>query len=872
MKVILCIFLILFLLFPFSNTAGAGQAQILENYGNIPLAFTLNQGQTGSQVKFTAQGSGCSIYFTTSGTTFLLSRETEESIAKRAAQRSVVYRGYPSDIDIEREHFALKVKFLNANQNPEVTGEERLPWNSNYFIGNDPDRWLTGVPNYGRIRLHNLYEGIDLVYYGNRNRIKYDFVVRPEEDPSQILLEYVFGDEGSGSLSVNEDGELVVSTPLGNIVERKPYCYQIINGKRAERDISYKIVNEKSHGFTFHVSEYDPAYELVIDPELVYSTFLGGISDEGGQPNTLAVDADGNAYVTGSTFSMDFPITPGAFDESLNGGWDIFVVKLNASGSALYYSTFIGGNNNDNGNSIAVDSDGNAFITGYMDSWDFPKTPGNFYDNAPDHGVFVTKLDASGSTLEYSSVIWHGSSGNIIAIDDSGNAYVAGNTWISNFPVTPGAFDESYDGGEGDDNQFITKLDASGNALEYSTFFGRSNSCNINDLTVDNSGNVYVTGQVWDPGFPVTPGAFNENFWGNEDAFVSKLNASGSALEYSTFIGGDDRDCGNGIAVDGSGNAYITGYTDSWNFPWTPSAYEHDRDDKRGVFVTKLDASGSTLVYSAALGWIEGHAIAVDEGGNAYITGYTNWDGFPTTPDAFDESFNGGDDAFLAVLNDSGNSLMYSTFLGGEHWDYGNSIALDGNWNVYVAGQTQSADFPTTSGAYDITLGGYSDIFVTRFLFEDPDRYITLISPSGREKWGMEDVREIIWRSNGLDNVTIEYSSDNGTSWNTIAESVDASGESYTWTVPDVESDNYLIRISDTVDPAASDVSNDTFSVVSSYITLTCPNGGEIWQSESSYGITWESAGVGTVKIEYSGDNGANWDIITESADAYTRS
>ncbi len=241
-------------------------------YSHIPLVFTLNEGQAHSSIRFTAQGSGCGMAFSPTATTFLLSRETPASVAKRAAKRSVVFEDDPIRDQPEYESFALKLAFVGANENPRIQGEDRLPWNNNYFIGNDASKWRTDVPNYGKIRLTEVFDGIDLVYYGNQKRVKYDFVVKPGEDPSRILLKYDFGDSG-GSLSVNGKGELVVKTPVGELVEKKPYCYQKIDGKEVAVQVGYEVVSGGM--YRFRVGKYDGRYDLVIDPELVFSTYLG---------------------------------------------------------------------------------------------------------------------------------------------------------------------------------------------------------------------------------------------------------------------------------------------------------------------------------------------------------------------------------------------------------------------------------------------------------------------------------------------------------------------------------------------------------------------------------------------------------------------
>ena len=435
------------------------KSTILESYGKIPLEFTTNSGQLDSQVKFTTRGYGAAMFFTQEGTTFLLSRGKEKSIIKRKNQtlekknRNIKFDRTLNPLEereseIEKEYYALKKYFVNANPNPEITGEGLLPWYNNYFIGNDPAKYSTEVPNYAKIQLKNIYDGIDLFYYGNKKSIKYDFVVQPGENPEQIVLMYDFGNisVAEGSISINQNGELVVKTPFGNMIERKPYCYQVIDGEKVEVEVQYKIISQKHNKFTFHISHYNPAFPLIIDPELIYSTYIGGSSDE--YCYGIALDGDNNAYITGYTESTGFPTTSGVWDLIHNGSADVFVSKLNSSGTALTYSTFIGSNYDDKAYGIAVDESGNAYITGKTLSNNFPTTSGAIdvtFNGSPngDSDVFVCKLNSMGSALTYSTFLGGSSNdyGQGIALDANRSAYITGYTYSSGFPKTIGAYD-----------------------------------------------------------------------------------------------------------------------------------------------------------------------------------------------------------------------------------------------------------------------------------------------------------------------------------------------------------------------------------------------------------------------------------------------
>ena len=519
------------------ETAEANKAQIMENYGKIPLAFTMNQGQVDSQVKFTSRGSGCSMFFTPQGTTFLLSKETETSVAKRLAKRSVVYQNDPHgdrESEVEKEYFALKLNFLNANTSPEIVGEGRLPWNNNYFIGNDPSKWRTDVPNYEKIRLKNIYDGVDLVYYGNNNKIEYDFVVKAGHNLSNILLKYDFGTDTQGSLSVNTSDQMVVSTPLGDLLEHKPYCYQVINGKKVEVDGQYKILDASEHTFSFAVEEYNSAYDLVIDPTLEYSTYLGGSDDEG--CNDIVVDDLGSVYVAGSTGSNNFQVY-NPYQSNFEGVYDSFVTKFSPSGITLEYSTYLGGSNNDGAIGLSIDGSGNVYVVGVTESTDFPIL--NSYQSYKNDGedVFVTKLNASGNDLVYSTYLGGNDRdfGSRIAVDTSGNSYVTGQTSSTDFPVV-NPYQSNFGGGEWGDG-FVAKLNVLGNDLVYSTYLGGISDDNSNDIVVDVEGSAYVVGTTRSTDFPVVNPY--QMFQGNSDAFVTKFTPSGNELVFSTCLGGD---------------------------------------------------------------------------------------------------------------------------------------------------------------------------------------------------------------------------------------------------------------------------------------------------------------------------------------------
>lgn len=448
--------------------------------------------------------------------------------------------------------------------------------------------------------------------------------------------------------------------------------------------------------------------------QLIYSTYLGGSNYERG--SVIAVDTSENAYLTGWTYSADFPTTTGAFDTIFNGGTeDAYVSKLNATGTILLYSTLIGGISDDRGNSITVDNTGNAYITGSTGSPDFPITIGAF--DTVGNGAFITKLNPTGTAPIFSTLF----SGNPrgIAVDTAGNIYISGYTG-SNFPTTPGAYDTTFNGGTFD--AFVSKLNSTGSALIYSTFIGGT-SMAFGDLSqgiaVDNNGNAYITGWTNSTNYPTTDGAYDTTFNGGYDSFVSKLNATGSALSYSTYLGGNGKDMSFGIAVDTSENAYIIGWTTSSTFPTTPGAFDTTfNGGYYDVFVSKLNAAGSALVYSTFIGGSNddlGNAIAVDHFGNAYITGFTQSTDFQSTLGAYDISpYSARTDAFVSILNAAGSQLYYSTYLGGSDYDFCYGIAVDNAGIVYLTGVTSSSDFPVTFDAFDTTYNGAEDAIVVK--------------------------------------------------------------------------------------------------------------------------------------------------------------
>ncbi len=712
-KINLIIIFVILLVSSAVQTASSKESIVKDNLSNVqinrsiaslPLAFTANQGQWDDKVLFRANAGGATMWFASDGAYYQFIRTIESEDGDPISIVDKRFGMVPDDILDRRpkavETMMIKATFVGANPNPQMTGVDMMEYKCNYFIGNDPNEWHTDVPNYSAVLYEEIYDGINLKYYGNGRQMEYDFIVSPGADYSQIMIQY----EGAESISINDNGDLVVETKWGEVVEQRPLIYQLENDSRIAIAGEYRMMSDNSFGFELS-SSYNPVLPLVIDPLLSYSTYLGGDAYDYGVD--IAVDGFGNAYITGQTYSTDFP-TEGAYQSTLQGGdRDAFVTKLNSSGNALVYSTYLGGSIYEHGKSIALDKFGNVYIAGITYSSDFPvKNAYQRYKSGNEEG-FVTKLNSAGNALVYSTYLG-GRNADMcwdIALDSAGNAYITGHTTSNDFP-TKGAYQATYQGGT---DAFVTKLNSTGDSLVYSTYLGGSDSEIGFGIAVDGSGNAYVAGRTYSTDFP-TQGEYQSN-QGDLDAFVTKLNDSGNALVYSTYLGGTATEVIFSIALDSSGNAYVTGLTNSTDFP-TEGEYQTYQGDY-DAFVTKLNSSGTALDYSTYLGGNDrdvGHGITLDRFNNAYITGYTRSADFPLVEAL--QAYQANGDAFVSKLNPAGAALVYSTYLGGSSHDEGVAIALDFFDNAYITGETRSANFPA-EGEFQIYQES-GDIFVVK--------------------------------------------------------------------------------------------------------------------------------------------------------------
>ncbi len=719
---------------PQDEAVGAtGKQQVLESYGKLPLYFIENQGQLDSRVGYYIQGGDKSIYFTGSGVTFALTAPAEEEDEGTPEIRPASFDrgGLGNESPVARQRWVVKLDFVDANPNTQPVGQEPTDAVISYFKG-PREEWTTGLPTYASLVYRDLWPGIDLVYTGTGSRLKYTFVVQPGTDPNQIKLAY----RGASAVRINEAGQLEVSTPGESFQEDKPYAYQEVEGQdldlKVEVAAAYSLEGEASERvqFGFSVGDYDPQKVLVIDPIiLLYAGYIGGSGFDNGRG--IAVDSTGNAYVVGDTTSTEatFPVTLGP-DLTWNSDWDVFVAKVNSSGTALLYAGFIGGSSIDVGLGIAVDSTGNAYVTGNTTSTEatfpvaFPVTGGPDLTHNGGFDAFLAKVNPMGTALVYAGYIGGSGSdfGRGIAVDSTGAAYVAGwtDSTEATFPVAAGPY-LTFNGVE---DAFVAKVNPSGTALDYAGYIGGSGGDNGWGIAVDSTGYAYVTGQTNsdEATFPVTVGP-DLTFNGSTDAFVAKVNPSGTALDYAGFIGGSGSGAGHGIAVNSTGYAYVTGWTnsDEATFPVKlgPDLSYNGGFPVGDAFVAKVNPAGTALDYAGYIGGSDddqGWGIAVDSTGNAYVVGDTRSTEatFPVTlgPDL---TFNGGRDAFVAKVNPSGTALDYAGYIGGSNQDSGSGIAVDSTGNAYVAGWTSSteATFPVTLGP-DLTFNGGRDAFVAK--------------------------------------------------------------------------------------------------------------------------------------------------------------
>jgi len=937
--------------------------------GKLPLYFIANRGQVDEQARYYAKASRYTLWLTPEGLVFD-SLRVEDKAKEPVPDHQPPLPGqlppntthhspfttHPSPATTF-QHDVSRLLFQGANPKPAMQAIDEQELKVNYFKGNDPAKWQGNVPTFKAVLYQDLYPHIDLKVYGIEREVEYDWIIRPGGDPGQIRFAY----KNVKSTHIDADGNLVIETAFGEIRHQKPVSYQeevafnshvgaqrAVPGDKSYRkepglekripiDAKFQQTGPDTYGFS--IEGYDNTRPLIIDPLiLLYSTYLGGSKME--ELNSITVDENGNVYLTGTTWSTDFP-TRNAFQSNFSGNVDIFICKIdtNLSGeSSLVYSTYLGGSGEDYINGMSIDDSGNVYITGWTGSTDFP-TRNAFQNNyAGGHNdAFVSKIDTTQSgvsSLVYSTYL--GGDGydcsNGIATDLSGNAYVTGYTSSTDFP-TQNAFQNDF-GGIYYTDAFVTRINTNqsgASSLIYSTFLGGSyidsagniavdnsnnvyvtgetrsrnfptrnsfqsrggvfvsridttrsgassliystclggniyeyiNDMSVNDMAADGEGHVYVTGSTRSTNFP-TKNAFQGNGGGfyNDDVFITRIDTTQSgdlSLEYSTYLGGNDYECARKMAVDTCGNVYVTGITNSTDFPTKNSFMSDYGGGDYDTFITRIETTrigSSSLVYSTYLGGNnrdEVFDVVVDANRNIYMSGFTNSLDFPTR-NAFQSDFVGQDDAFVTRIDTSQNgtsSLIFSTYLGGNSWDKGIDVAVDVKRNVYLTGCTGSSDFPTQNPFQNYYSGGVQDVFVTRFSFL---AQFKVISPNGGEHWGIGQRNEITWVPDDVTcPLTISLWRD-GVLVGTIASEIDPAPGIYNWfsghliggtAAPGTD---YKIRIKGKDKKVITDISDAGFTL--GKLTVTSPRGGESWQAGTSETITWTAANISnTLKI-----------------------
>jgi hypothetical protein len=790
------------------KTGTLNKEAIMNKAASIAVPFVKNVGQFSGEVKYAAD--------LFAGRFFLTGKELVYSLFKRTDKKRVQTDKYGRDAEpqekilgkglVFREYFVDK---KNAKIDFKSMGEQQAETVVSYFKGNDASKWRSGVSSYQAVSLGEVFPGIEVKLKASGKSVEKIFYVFPKSNVAQIKIGIV----GIDGLKIDKDGKLIFKNSFGELAMRKPIAWQEIAGRCHEVEVSYHLLGKKFYGFTI-LGDYDRNYPMVVDPaldNLIASTFLGGISYN--YATSLALDIFGNVYLAGYTDSLDFPTTIGAYDRVINPevfgdppDWyhryptDVFVSKFNGNLTELLASTYLGG------------------------------AEGSWW-NAPDD-------------VAYS-----------LALDSAGNVYVGGVTESPDFPTTPGAYDRSYSDKM---DAFISKLDSNLTTLLASTYLGGSGEDRDSSLALDSSGNVYLTGTTQSTDFPTTVGAYGQTYNGGGDAFISKLDSNLSTLFASTFLGGSIGDVGSSLALDGSGNVYLTGTTQSTDFPTTSGAY--DRTYNGGTFdafVSKLDGNLTTLLASTYLGGSGGdsaNSLALDGSGNVYLTGTTQSTNFPTTVGAYDQTDN-GKDAFVSKLDNHLTTLLTSTYLGGNLSEFGYSLALDNEGNVYVTGYTESVDFPTTPGAYDRTYNGgfnsesppyYGDAFFSKL-----DTHLTTLLVSSYLGGSDSDFgRSLAIASTGdIYLIGNTMSTDFPTTPGAYDRTFNATLNYHFWW--------------DYNDAFVSKLNSDLTG-----ITVTSPNGGESWLSGSVHDIVWTSAGaIANARIEVSNDNGSSWsDVIASTA------
>ncbi|HXH48429.1 MAG TPA: SBBP repeat-containing protein, partial [Terriglobia bacterium] len=675
------------------------------------IAFEANVGQADSRAKFISRNPSYNLLLTSSGAVL--------SFQKRGGKDTGPGTGItPSaqpTLEFPEETYSVTVGIglLGSNLKPEISGEGKLPTISNYFIGNDASQWRKRIPNYARVRYRGVFPGVDVVFGSAHGNLEYDFTVAPGATPEAIRLVF----QGFDSVRLDSRGNLVLRLGPDQIVQRRPFLFQ--QNSEGQQVVQGRYTIRGRYEVGFEVGRFDRSRPLYIDPVLSYATYLGGSAYD--SSTAIAVDASGNSYITGWTNSTNFPVTTGVFQTSCGGSSscgsansDIFVTKLSPDGSTVVYSTFIGGGSVDVAKGIAVDGLGNVYVVGLTTSTDYPTTSGTIQRTfGGKMDAVVTELNANGTALGFSTYL--GGSGidepTAIARDGLGNIYVTGLTYSTDFPTSSPL--QAANGGNQDADAFVTEINAAGSALVYSTYLGGNGYDRANGIAVDAQNNAYVTGITRSANFPMSNPvqstcASCPTFG---DAFLTEIQSGGVGLGYSTYLGGNQEDEGLAVTVDSLGSAYLAGFSCSTNYPVTAGAYQTAVHGFCDAVVTKLRLAGSGLAYSTYFG---GGALDFGQGiaqmaGNAYITGQTYSTDLPLANSVQSTCGSSGCNngtAFIAELKADGSAPVFSTYLGGSGTDQGYGVGVDSVGNAYITGDTTSTNLPTSSKSAQSSFGG----------------------------------------------------------------------------------------------------------------------------------------------------------------------
>jgi len=675
------------------------KSEITPPISKLQIPFVLNEGQFDENVKFYANTFSGTVFITKNGDiVYSLPMIIEKNISKGLALKEYLVGG----------------KIRN------ITGQKKAKTKASFFKGKDRSIWRSSVSTYNLIDFDEVYDGIEMKLRAYGNNVEKLFYIKPGAKPEDIRLKL----SGVANLKINNEGELEMGTELGVVSFTKPVAYQVEAGEKKYVEANYSV-NGNEYGF--EIRDYNTGEMLVIDP-LLASTFIGGSSTDDDYEPTIVLDHNGNVYLSGYTYSSNFPTTPGVYNENYNGGsTDRFVAKFDSNLENLLASTFIGGTSNEYGMGMQVTNSGYVYLAGYTTSNDFPTITGS-YDETYNGGrdAFVLKLDDNLTTLLASTYL--GGNGDEgyqwpridLVIGESNNVYVTGLTKSNNFPFTPGANDSTYAGGSAGGDVFVSKFDNDLTTLLGSTYLGGNMDEWRVSIALDENENIYVCGETLSSNFPTTQNSYDPSFNGGSDIFISKFTNDLTSISSSTFLGANNFEEALTLKLNRNGIVYIAGYTMSPTFPFTPGVYDSSYNGgERDAYIAKFNDGLTSLLASTFIGGNNkdtGEDITIGENRNIYLVGVTLSSNFPTTPGAYDENHNGGEDVFISRLDSNLSALLASTFVGSAGQEKGQGIALDDNVNVYVAGRTTSSNFPFTPGAYDTSYnGGGNDCFIIKF-------------------------------------------------------------------------------------------------------------------------------------------------------------